>query len=55
MQTPQEFAESLTGSPVQGVMTEFTAHYERARFGNSPDDARRLPELYDEVSTASRR
>ena len=54
-QTPREFSESLSGSPVEGPMTRFTENYERARFGNSPQDARRLPELFEEVSTASRR
>jgi hypothetical protein len=54
-QTPKEFADSLTGSRIHGPMTKFTENYERARFGNSPQDAGRLPELFEEVSTASRR
>jgi hypothetical protein len=53
-QTPKEFADSLTGLPVQKGIAKFTEHYERARFGDSAEDARRLPELYAEVSTASR-
>jgi hypothetical protein len=54
-QTPKEFADSLTGSRVYEPMTRFTENYERARFGNSPQDAGRLPELFEEVFTASRR
>jgi len=53
-QTPQEFAESVDNQPVQKVVAEFTAHYERARFGASSEDARRLPELCEQVSAALR-
>jgi len=53
-QTPQEFAGSLSGQPVHGSVAAFTEHYERARFGASPDDARRLPELYEQISAALR-
>ena len=53
-QTPQEFANSLSHQPVQKIVAEFTKHYERARFGASPEDARHLPELYQEISAAPR-
>jgi len=35
-------------------VARFTDVYESARFGNSREDARRLPELYEEVLTATR-
>jgi hypothetical protein len=35
-------------------VARFTAVYESARFGNSADDAQRLPELYEEVELATR-
>jgi len=53
-QTPQEFASSLPHQSVQKIVAEFTEHYERARFGDSPQDARCLPELYEQISTAPR-
>jgi len=53
-QTPQEFANSLLHQPVKKIVAEFTEHYERARFGASPDDARQLPELYEQISAALR-
>jgi len=30
----------------------FTNSYEQARFADSPDDARQLPELYEQISSA---
>jgi transglutaminase-like putative cysteine protease len=53
-QTPQEFADSLSDQPVHKVVAEFTRHYERARFGAVPEDARRLPELYEQISAVPR-
>jgi hypothetical protein len=35
-------------------IARFTEVYESARFGNSAEDARRLPELYEEVEAATR-
>jgi hypothetical protein len=32
----------------------FTQAYEAARFGESSEEARRLPELYEEITTADR-
>jgi transglutaminase-like putative cysteine protease len=54
-QTPQEFVTSIEDDAVRTKMAEFTRRYEGARFGGSADDARRLPELYEEVSSASRK
>jgi hypothetical protein len=36
-------------------VSRFTDAYESARFGNSSDDAQRLPELYEEVELATRK
>jgi len=38
----------------EGV-AQFTRHYEHARFGDSAEDARRLPELYEEISSGAKR
>ncbi len=54
VQTPSEFARSLPQQPVQKNVLHFTAEYERARFGDSPDAARQLPELFDEIFSAGR-
>jgi transglutaminase-like putative cysteine protease len=51
-QTPDEFASAITDQKIQHRVSDFTEHYERARFGNSAEDASRLPELYEEIKTA---
>jgi len=51
-QTPEEFAAVITDDKTKGQVSDFTEHYERARFGNSAEDASRLPELYEEIKTA---
>ncbi len=48
-QTPDEFASVITDQKIQHRVSDFTEHYERARFGNSAEDASRLPELYEEI------
>ncbi|HEX8817813.1 MAG TPA: DUF3488 and transglutaminase-like domain-containing protein [Terriglobales bacterium] len=53
-QTPQEFAHSVRREPLHKAITEFTDQYERARFGNTPEAARSLPELYEQISAALR-
>ena len=53
-QTPQEFVRVISDARLRGPVSRFTDVYESARFGNSPDDARRLPGLYEEVLTATR-
>jgi transglutaminase-like putative cysteine protease len=50
-QTPEEFASAITDPNMKSRVSGFTEHYERARFGNSADDASRLPELYEEIKT----
>lgn len=49
-QTPAEFAESISDQQVRQDVVAFTEHYERARFDESVEDARRLPELYEEIT-----
>ena len=54
-QTPAEFLVSIQNEAVREPVSKFTEHYESARFGGSAEDAQRLPELYEEVLTTSRR
>lgn len=51
-QTPEEFASLISDEKIQHRVSDFTVHYERARFGNSAEDASRLPELYEEIKTS---
>lgn len=53
-QTPQEFVKKIEDSRLREPVARFTQVYESARFGNSIDDAQRLPELYQEVEMATR-
>lgn len=53
-QTPQEFVNKITDEKLRQPVSRFTDIYESARFGNSAQDAQRLPELYEEVETATK-
>jgi protein-glutamine gamma-glutamyltransferase len=53
-QTPQEFVRKIGDARLRAPVARFTAVYESARFGNSAEDAQRLPELYEEVESATR-
>jgi len=53
-QTPQEFVRKIEDNRLREPVARFTAVYESARFGNSTEDAQRLPELYEEVEAATR-
>jgi len=53
-QTPQEFVLKIEDNRLREPVARFTAVYESARFGNSAEDAQRLPELYEEVESATR-
>ncbi len=53
-QTPQEFVKKIEDCRLREPVARFTEIYESARFGNSTDDALRLPELYEEVESATR-
>ena len=53
-QTPAEFLTYIQDEAVRESVAKFTQHYESARFGGSAQDAQRLPDLYEEISTAAR-
>jgi transglutaminase-like putative cysteine protease len=53
-QTPHEFLTKIEDDQLREPVARFTEVYESARFGNSIPDAQRLPELYEEVETATR-
>jgi transglutaminase-like putative cysteine protease len=48
-QTPQEFVATIADTSVRDSVARFTARYERARFGESIEDAEQLPEELKEV------
>jgi protein-glutamine gamma-glutamyltransferase len=54
-QTPDEFVSGIDDAGVRERVAKFTRHYESARFDDSVEDARRLPELYEEISGSRRR
>ena len=53
-QTPEEFVNLIGDSRVRAKVAKFTRHYESARFDDSVEDAKRLPELYEEISATRR-
>ena len=53
--TPHEFVKRIGQEPLRTRVSQFTEAYESARFGNSTDEARRLPELYEEVESVTRK
>jgi hypothetical protein len=53
-QTAQEFAKKIADTRLREPVARFTEVYESARFGNSSEDALRLPELYEQVASATR-
>jgi transglutaminase-like putative cysteine protease len=53
-QTPQEFVKKIKDSRLREPVARFTDAYESARFGDSAEDVKRLPELYEEVESATR-
>jgi protein-glutamine gamma-glutamyltransferase len=48
-QTPHEFVETIREESLRRSVENFTRAYERARFGDSPEDAKCLPEIYEQV------
>jgi hypothetical protein len=50
-QTPREFVATISEVELRDRVARFTRHYERARFAHSAEDAARLPELYEEISS----
>ena len=51
-QTPEEFISTIGEPQLKSKVLKFTEHYERARFGRSPEEAARLPELYQEIKAS---
>jgi len=54
MQTPQEFLACIEDPYTRRRVEAFTQAYEAARFGESPEAARQLPELYEELTSVER-
>jgi hypothetical protein len=52
-QTPSEFVRIIEDPALRRAVERFTERYQRARFGDSAEDAAQLPELFDEISTLS--
>jgi transglutaminase-like putative cysteine protease len=50
-QTPHDFVAAIQEPVLQKKVATFTRAYESARFGRSVDDARALPELFEEITT----
>lgn len=53
-QTAQEFVRRIEDGRLREPVARFTQAYESARFGNSPEHAKRLPELFEQVESATR-
>lgn len=53
-ETAQEFLRKIGDDRLRMPVEQFTTVYESARFGNSSEDARRLPELFEAVQAATR-
>jgi hypothetical protein len=50
LETPREFLASIDDDVTRRQVERFTLHYQGARFGNSAEDARRLPDLYAQIA-----
>jgi hypothetical protein len=50
-QTPSEFVRIIDDPELRRSVERFTERYQRARFGDSADDATQLPGLYQEIAT----
>lgn len=50
-QTPSEFASVIQDHRLRVSVEQFTKRYENARFGNSAEEASKLPDLYQEVKS----
>ena len=49
-QTPADFVAAVKEPQLQTKIAAFTRAYESARFGDSAEDARALPELFEEIA-----
>ena len=48
-QTPSEFVKAIPEVSLRESVSKFTERYEQARFGESPEAAQQLPDLYEEI------
>jgi len=53
-QTPEEFLRSIPDQALRERIFRLTQSYERARFGNSAEDAARLPQIFAEIRSTRR-
>jgi len=53
-QTPHDFVAAIQEPALQRKVAAFTRAYESARFGQSLDDAKALPQLFEEVTAGER-
>jgi protein-glutamine gamma-glutamyltransferase len=53
--TPREFVSDIKNPALRERVADFTEAYESARFGDSSVDADRLPALYEEIESATKR
>jgi protein-glutamine gamma-glutamyltransferase len=53
-QTPHDFVAAIQEPVLQKKVSTFTRAYESARFGQSVDAARALPELYEEIAAGEK-
>ena len=49
-QTPKDFVQAIQEPVLQEKVAKFTKVYESARFGQSTEDARALPELFEKIA-----
>jgi hypothetical protein len=49
-QTPSEFVRTIPEISLRESVSKFTERYERARFGQSAQDAEKLPDIYEEIA-----
>jgi protein-glutamine gamma-glutamyltransferase len=54
-QTPEEYLRSIEDELLQARVARFTESYEQARFGDSAEEADKLPELFEEIEEVMRR
>jgi len=54
-QTAREFVRLIEDEPLRSRVGEFTNAYESARFGDSAEEAQKLPELYEQVEMAAKK
>jgi hypothetical protein len=53
--TPAEFVTTIDDPNLRATVADFTADYEKARFAESVEAAKRLPERYAQIADVSKR